>query len=125
MSITYKIKFPFVREDYTGPVDGKFIGEHKTWRPGTRVEYGDFEFADEAWFADGEGFMVIEELGAFKPGRFAERTFYLRRFIDPSGREFGKGKVLIIASGAFKRMLKGYRHTYQLDEEDEATGAQP
>lgn len=112
----HTVKFPFVREEYSGPLDGEFVDDAKTWRPGTRVEHGDYEFSDELWLADGEGVMVLEELGSFKPGRFPMRTFYLRRFIAPDGREFGKGKVRVIATSAFRRMLKGYRHEYSLTE---------
>ena len=113
----HQIKFPFTRESYSGPLDGEFVEDSKTWRPGTRAEYGDFEFSDEQWVADGEGSMVLEVLVKFKPGRFPERTFFLRRFIGPDGREFGKQKVRVIASSAFKQMLKGYRHQYILDEQ--------
>jgi hypothetical protein len=121
----HRIKFPFVREPYSGPKDGEFVDEVQTWRPGTRVEHGDYEFSDEQWVADGEGFMVLEELGNFKPGRFPERTFYLRRFVAPDGRQFGKDKVRVIASSAFKRMLKGYRHQYLLDEQEAAAHSIP
>lgn len=111
---THKVKFPFIRQEYSGPMDGAFVDGVKTWKPGTRCERGDYEYSDEQWVADGEGFMVLEVLGAFKPGRYPERTFYLRSFIDPDGRHFGKAKVRVMASAAFKRMLKGYRHPYIL-----------
>jgi hypothetical protein len=116
VSAIHQIKFPFVQEEYSGPKDGEFVADAKTWRPGTCVEHGDYEFSDEQWVADGEGLMVLEELGNFKPGRFPERTFYLRRFIAPDGRQFGKDKVRVISSSAFKRMLKGYRHAYIMSE---------
>lgn len=111
---SYRVKFPFIQDEYSGPKDGEFVEGVKSWRPGTRCEHGDYEYSDEQWVADGEGHMVLEVLGTFKPGRFPERTFYLRRFIDPAGRQFGKEKVRVIASTAFKRMLKGYRHPYLL-----------
>lgn len=115
---THKIKFPFVRDEYSGPMDGEFVDAVKTWKPGTRCEHGDYEFSDEQWVADGEGFMVLEVLGVFKPGKYPERTFYLRHFIDPDGRQFGKANVRVIASSAFKRMLKGYRHQYIFSGDD-------
>lgn len=118
MTTTHKIKFPFVRYEYSGPMDGEFVDGMKTWKPGTRCEYGDYEYSDEQWVADGEGSMVLEVLGAFKPGKYPERTFYTRQFIDPDGRQFGKTKVRVMASSAFKRMLKGYRHPYLLLDEE-------
>ena len=121
MSTVHHIKFPFIREKYSGPLDGEIVDDIDTWRPGTRREWLQDDYDTEEWWtADGEGSMVLEELGSFKPGRFPERTFYLRRFVDPSGKQFGKDKVRVIASSAFKRMLKGYRHTYLLPETEEA-----
>ena len=114
----YRVKFPFVQDEYSGPMDGEFVQDAKSWRPGTRCEHGDYEYSDEQWVADGEGLMTLEVLGTFKPGGFPERTFNLREFIDPDGRQFGKKKVRVIASTAFKRMLKGYRHPYLLLDQE-------
>lgn len=113
---THEITFPFVKEEYSGPKDGEFVDDIETWRPGTRVEHGDYEYSDAQWLADGEGLMVLQVVGRFKPGKYPERTFYLRSFIDPTGRQFGKDKLRVISSAAFKRMLKGYRHEYLLPE---------
>lgn len=115
MSEVHQIKFPFIQQKYSGPLDGALVEDAQTWRPGTSREADDDGY-NPIYSADGEGLMVLEVLGCFKPGRFPERTFYLRRFIDPDGRQFGKEKVRVIASSAFKRMLKGYRHPYELDE---------
>lgn len=114
---THHIKFPFVREKYSGPLDGEIVDDVETWRPGTRRSFMQDDYdTDEWWEADGEGFMVLEELGSFKPGKYPERTFYVRSFTDPDGKQFGKAKVRVISSAAFKRMLKGYRHSYELPE---------
>lgn len=118
---THKVKFPFIRHEYSGPIDGEFVDGVKTWKPGTRCEHGDYQYSDEQWVADGEGLMVLEVLGAFKPGRYPERTFYLRSFIDPDGRQFGKEKVRVMASSAFKRMARGYRHQYVMNDLEETT----
>ena len=113
----HRIKFPFSREKYSGPLDGELVDDVLTWRPGTRRAWLQSEYDTEEWReADGEGLMVLTELGSFKPGKYPERTFYVRSFIDPDGKQFGKAKVRVIASNAFKRMLKGYRHPYQLPE---------
>lgn len=49
----HKVKFPFIREVYSGPMDGEFVDDVKTWKPGTRCEHGDYEYSDEQWMADG------------------------------------------------------------------------
>ncbi|MDN8612740.1 hypothetical protein [Variovorax ginsengisoli] len=117
---THEIAFPFVKESYSGPMDGVVVDDADTWRPGTRREWssgGDAYYQDveEWWAADGHGKMVLQVVGRFKPGKYPERTFYLRSFIDPTGRQFGKDKLRVISSAAFKRMLKGYRHEYMID----------
>jgi hypothetical protein len=40
----HKVKFPFIREEYSGPMDGEFVDGVKTWKPGTRCEHGDTSF---------------------------------------------------------------------------------
>ena len=123
MSGIHQVKFPFVRETYSGPLNGEFVDDATVWRPGTRRVPGEYDggygYEDETYEADGEGFMVLEVLGAYKPGKYPERTFYLRRFIDPDGKEFGKAKVRVIATTAFKHMAKGYRYTYALPNKKE------
>jgi len=123
MNTIINVKFPFVRETYSGPTaePGVWANDLPTWKPGTRREWseGDYD-TEEWWVADGEGLMLLEVLGTYKPGKYPERTFYLRRFVDPTGKEFGKAKVRVIATGAFKSMAKGYRHTYALSNKEVA-----
>ena len=76
------------------------------WRPGCTL-----------YVADGVGSMVLDVVAVFKPGRFPERVFYTRRWINPDGREFGKTSTLRIATtGQFRRLLKGYRHQFEVCE---------
>ena len=35
---THKVKFPFILQEYSGPMDGEFVDGVKTWKPGTRCE---------------------------------------------------------------------------------------
>lgn len=117
----HEIAFPFILEEYDGIKDGEeFKGE--SWRPGTRMCRGD-EW--EVWSeADAMGKMVLEVVSMHKPGKYPERTFYLRSFIDPTGRKFGKQKMRVISSAGFKAMLRGYRHPYDvvgIDDERPAT----
>lgn len=120
----HNVAFPFIKVEYSGPKDGEFVDDTTTFRPGTRfeseLEDGNYGGADEEWQADGMGLMVLEVVGRFKPGKYAERTFYVRSFIDPAGRAFGKKNLRVISSAAFKRMLKGYRHEFTLPETEAA-----
>lgn len=112
----HEIAYPFILEAYDGIKDGEdFKGE--SWRPGTRTDYICGE-------ADAMGKMVLEVVSTHKPGKFPERTFYLRSFIDPTGRQFGKQKLRVISSGGFKTMLRGYRHPYDvigIDDDEQGT----
>jgi hypothetical protein len=119
---TYTVAgYPFVRyvanlldEDDGNPY------QTEGWRPGCTKEEDDLgEHGYQAWVyvADGTGSMVLDVVATFKPGRFPERVFYTRRWIDPDGREFGKtGKLRIATTGQFRRLLKGYRHPFEVSE---------
>ncbi len=107
-----RIKFPFLREwydfyDEDGPCKGK------TWNPGVRRELVDP--GDAVTIADGEGEMVLEVVGVFKPGRFPTRVFYTRHFIDPDGNKFGKSKCHIATLGSFHKRAKGYAVPYIIE----------
>ena len=117
---TYTVAgYPFVR--YVASLVGD-DGCYQTegWRPGcTREEddIGEPAYQSWAYVADGIGSMVLDVVAIFKPGRFPERVFYTRRWIDPDGREFGQtGKLRIATTGQFRRLLKGYRHQFEVCE---------
>ena len=117
---TYTVSgYPFVR--YVASLVGD-DGCYQTegWRPGcTREEDDPGEPGYQAWVyvADGTGSMVLDVVAIFKPGRFPERVFYTRRWIDPDGHEFGQtGKLRIATTGQFRRLLKGYRHPFEVCE---------
>ena len=107
--------YPFVRyvANLLDEDDGRPY-QTEGWRPGCAVE------TDEnasSYFAHGTGSMVLDVVATFKPGRFPERVFYTRRWVDPDGREFGKtGKLRIATTGQFRRLLKGYRHPFEVCE---------
>lgn len=119
---TYTVTgYPFVRYVATllDEDDGRPY-QTEGWRPGC-----DFETDEDAlpyfhvkdYFAHGTGSMVLDVVATFKPGRFPERVFYTRRWVDPDGREFGKtGKLQIATAGQFRRLLKGYRHPFEVCE---------
>lgn len=111
----FKIAHPFVREDFNGP-DGLV----KTWKPGTRQETPD----DVNFFtiADGEGLQVLTVVSLHRPGSYPTRVFYTRKWIDPSGGEFGKRDLHCKGVSAFRQIIKGYRWPYEV-EPIEAKGA--
>lgn len=113
--------YPFVRyvADLYDKDDG---GQYQTegWRPGCAVETDENAFSYlpvKDYFAHGTGAMVLEVIATFKPGRFPERVFYTRRWVDPDGREFGKPNKLRVTTAAhFRSLLKGYRHDFEVSE---------
>lgn len=109
-----EVPHPFIREAYTTrDCDGEqeLIG----WRPGIRNEPVPPDDAEIV--ADGVGAQILTVLGKYRAGKFPERIFYTRRWRDPDGREFGKGKLHIRTVGAFTSLARGYAHPYRLSGE--------
>ena len=119
---TYTVSgYPFVRyvADLLDEDDGRPY-QTEGWRPGCSIEADENAFSYfpvQHYVAHGIGSMVLHVVATFKPGRFPERVFYTRRWIDPDGREFGQaGKLRIDTTGQFRRLLKGYRHQFEVCE---------
>lgn len=114
-SESYEVPYPFFQTTYQGwDEDGGY--EAPCWRPGCQAD--DDGYGRTVWAADAMGQMILEVVGRFKPnGPYPERTFFVRRWRDPEGREFGKGKLRITTSKAFMRLTQGYRHEYELSGE--------
>ena len=110
----FEVRYPFCRveRDESAPFDS---GE---WRPGCLPQYNTPDF-DVVWFAHGHGQMLLEVVSTHKPGAFIDRVFYVRQWRDPDGKVFGKNKLRVTTAAAFGRLLKGYRHEYECDEETE------
>lgn len=88
-----------------GDGDGKQV---PSWKPGidhTRVAPDDVEPLH-----DGEGFIKLTVVDVHKPGDFPTRVFYIRTWIDPQGKEFGKPCLRITTLGHFRRLAQGWRH---------------
>jgi len=107
-----KVEFPF----YTGVHEGyDCTGDfysRDVWIPGCKqepVSQEDFEFV-----AEGLGEMVLEIIDIHKPGKYPERVFYTRRWIDPDGDEFGAGKLHITTTPTFKKRAAGYYHNFRV-----------
>lgn len=109
----HRIAYPMVVE----PVqllgdDGPY--ETKSWRPGVRYELYS-PYGGSTACADGVGQMVLQVVSTHKPGRYPERVFYIRQWVDPLGKTFGKKKLRITTSQAFMSMLKGFRYEYEVE----------
>lgn len=108
----FRVKFPFVADVFSGhDVDGPY--QEDTWRPGVRSidVYPD----DSEFVADAEGEMILTVVDIYKPGKYPERVFYTRSWVDPDGKEFGKGKLFIATTPTFKRRASGYYHPYRVE----------
>jgi hypothetical protein len=113
--------YPFVRyvADLYDEDDGRPY-QTEGWRPGCTLKIDENAggyFPENHYVADGVGSMVLNVVAVFRPGRFPERVFYTRRWVDPDGREFGKPNKLRVTTAAhFRSLLKGYRHDFEVSE---------
>lgn len=107
----FEVTFPFYGDAYwnhdeTGPYS------EECWRPGCKQRLVPPDGCE--WVADGEGKMILTVVDVHKPGRYPERVFYTRKWIDPDGREFGKTNLHITTTPTFNRRASGYYHEYKL-----------
>lgn len=115
-SDVFTFAYPFARDTFS-EMDEEGTTESPTWRPGVRFEdVGHGEYCHTATYADGMGQQTVSVVGIFKPGKFPERIFFTRKWTDPSGKVFGKGKLHIATVGAFTNLIRGYRHEFDLAE---------
>lgn len=105
------VPYPFILDDFEGfDEDGPY--KTKTWRPGVRFEQVSIDESESV--ADDEGVMILTVVSTHKPGRFPERVFYTRRWRNPKGAEFGKGKLFIATAQKFRRISRGYGYAYSV-----------
>lgn len=71
---------------------------------------------DTDCIAHGLGFQRVTVISKHKPGKFPARVFYVRKWEDPDGKVWGKGKLHITTEAAFKGLVRGYRHEFELVE---------
>jgi len=109
-------EYPFVRTVFIGYDDrGEYPDEG--WRPGCDRDVDDDGRA--TFGADALGAMLLEVVQVVTlPGKFASRVFYVRRWRDPDGKEFGRPRLRVTTTAAFAKLTKGYRHPYFLDGEE-------
>jgi hypothetical protein len=108
----FRIKFPFYLGTHHGYDAGGDYYCDEVWIPGTKSQ--DVCPDDCELVADGEGEMILSIVDIHKPGRYPERVFYTRKWIDPDGDEFGATKLRIITTPTFKRRAAGYYHEYRV-----------
>lgn len=107
----FRVKFPFYVDVYNGQDDSGPYQE-EVWIPGCRSQM--LPPDDCECVAQGEGEMVLTVVDTFKPGKYPERVFYTRKFIDPDGKEFGRGKLRMTTIPAFMRRCSGYYYEYRI-----------
>lgn len=118
----FEAPYPFVRSTYDE--FDEFGGvEVPTWKPGVRhqdrVQRHGYE-PEVDTVADAMGHIILAVVSIHRPGRFATRVFYTRRWRDPSGREFGKNQCRVTTLAAFRALTRGFRHPYMLLDQKEA-----
>lgn len=102
-----RVVFPWHKTESSG-VNGKMFYR---WRPGIRWEDGS---EDREAVADGEGAMVLAEVGRYTPPGFSQRVFYTRQFVLPSGEAVGRPRLKVMGAAGFTRLCRGYRYPYEL-----------
>lgn len=109
----HRVAYPMVLEpvELLGD-DGPY--QTKSWRPGVRY-VSEAPYGESTAYADGIGWMVLEVVSIHKPGSYPERAFYTRKWIDPDGNEFGKKKLRVTTSQAFRAMSSGFRYEYEVE----------
>ncbi len=108
--------YPFSRVTFVGyDSDGPF--SDAGWRPGCDRDQSSADGIDDHT-ADGLGAMLIQIVDVVQlPGGFAPRVFYVRRWRDPDGKEFGKKLCRVTTVGTLAKTVKGYRHPFFVDGE--------
>lgn len=115
---TFEVPYPFIIEEVELCDGGGFYTE-KSWRPGVRYEAIGPE--DSEAIADGIGKQLITVVSQHKPGNFPKRYFYLRQWQAPSGKVFGKRRLLVASAGGFRSLIRGYRYPYRTQPQPPAT----
>lgn len=123
----FDVAYPFVREEVEfADVEGGRTA--LSWRPGTRYE--EVPGSGNAYYdapgvvsvADGIGTMRLSVVDTFHPKPFPSRVFYTREWVPPTGKPFGKRRLLMTTRGNFTALLRGYRHEFSLTSEGQTHG---
>jgi hypothetical protein len=81
--VNHVIKYPFclAKGEYGLPPGFK-------WECGVRLENYGSDGGNVRAVSDGEGSMVLTEIGRYKPGKYPERVFYIRTRRAARQKEF-------------------------------------
>lgn len=100
-----EVPHPFIRVE-AHPIEGW------EWCPGTRQK--DCVTDDFCAVADDMGHQILTIISTYKPGSFPERVFFTRKWRDPNGTEFGKNNLHMKSTVAFRTLVRGYQHHFDL-----------
>lgn len=103
----FRVVYPFIRDTYT-EFDEDGGTERPTWRPGCRYETCGYHGDESEAVADGDGTQVLTVIDVHKPGKYPTRVFYTVVWVDPDGRQFGKGRLHIATVEKFRRRARGF-----------------
>lgn len=109
----FDVRYPFYRdtkEVIDCDEDGCSAHDVECWVPGTWSEPEPPDNSIDV--ADGVGVMRLSVVSVHKPGKYPTRVFYVRTWIDPDGKEFGKRGLRVTTLSAFKRKAAGYGYEY-------------
>jgi hypothetical protein len=116
---TYEVAYPFVRSTYeTRDFDADTGMDYVSdvvdcWKPGIESE---MVYHDEAEaVADGVGKMLLTVVSVHPlPRPYPTRVFFVREWVDPDGKRFGKKKMHIMTLAAFRRRASGFSIEYRM-----------
>lgn len=110
---TYEVECPYVRttyDHYDADEDGYSCTKRETWKPGVEFEARGYYGDESQAVADGIGKVLYTVVSVHPlPKPYKARVFFLREWIDPDGKRFGKKLLRIMGIGAFRSRLNGYR----------------
>ena len=114
-----RIAYPFVQEPIT-LMDDEGPYTMLAWRPGVieppleMRSYGD-GWADFIRWCHGIGACVLTEIEkVVLPKPYQPRIFYVRTWVDPDGKAFGKTTLRVCTETKFLAMLQGYFYPYDV-----------
>jgi len=102
----YEIGYPFIR-------DATNAGGFAKWKPGCRWDRSVARY-DRVGKCDAMGTMLVSVKGVYTPPSYPTRVFFTKRWIDPSGSEFGRNTLRCYALGAFTYLVKGFKHPFEI-----------
>ncbi|WP_020475018.1 hypothetical protein [Zavarzinella formosa] len=93
--------------------DGEGTYKTLSWRPGVRHEL--MGYGDPVAVADGVGSQIVTVVSVHKPGKFPERIFFIRHWKNPEGKMFGKSKLRMKTTPAFRKLVAGYGFEFEFE----------